>query len=408
MYAVLTVSQMIEKQAHLQFRNRIREIIQPGNLQAILSQELNSILAEALNAQLASERDQALGRAPYERKPSPARNGFKAAKCPGLFGPLTLRRPVVRKGSLPSPLLTALKHTGEHLRDFLALRFWLRGASTRATAAEINAALGTRLSHSTVSSISNALEPTLREWESRPIPAGICYLFLDALYLPVRRPGFTSKQALLTALGLDETGQRHILGFMLGDRESQHSWEAFLSDLLARGLSRDSLRLIVSDEHKGIEAAVSSRLARPHQFCLVHKLRNLRLRVAAPDRKAFMADVHEVFWAADRESARQALGRLEARWQRAYPKAVALTLHRFDDYTRFFNEPEKFWTILRSNNVLERFNRELRRRLRSAGAMHSELEVLKLTWAVSQAQEQRWAKRKLWTKRSAQSMEKAA
>jgi len=405
---VLTVSQMIEKHANQQLRNRIREIVQPGSLQAIMSQEVNSILAEALNTQLAAERDQALGRASYERKPGPSRNGYKAVKCPGLFGPLALRRPVIRKGYLRSPLLAALKDAGKNLRNLLAERFWLRGASTRATAAEINAALGTRLSHSTISSITNALEPTLREWESRPIPAGICYLFLDALYLPVRRPGFTSEQALLAALGLDETGRRYILGFMLGDRESRDAWEAFLSSLLARGLSREALRLVVSDEHKGIEAAVASCLARPHQLCLVHKLRNLRLRVAAPDRKAFMADIHDVFWAADRESARQALGRLEARWQRAYPKAVAITIQRFEDYTRFFAEPEKFWTILRSNNVLERFNRELRRRLRSAGAMHSELEVLKLTWAVSEAQEQRWAKRKLWTKKKKQPMKLAA
>ncbi len=121
-----------------------------------------------------------------------------------------------------------------------------------------------------------------------------------------------------------------------------------------------------------------------------------------------MADLHVVFWAPNPEAARQALGRLEARWHKAYPKAIALTLYRFEDYTRFFSEPVRFWTILRSNNLLERFNLELRRRLRVAGTMHSELEVLKLTWAVSEAQEHRWAKRKLWTKRTAQPMKMAA
>ena len=403
-----SVSQMIKKQAHQQVRNRIREIVQPGTLQAIFAQELNNIIGDALNTQLAAERDQALGRAAYERKPGPARNGFKSTRCPGLFGPLTLRRPVLRKGSLASPLLFALKQTGQHLRDFLALRFWLRGASTRAVAQELNSALGTKLSHSTISNISNALEPTLRAWESQPIPAGTCYLFLDALYLPVRRPGFTSEQALLAALGLDANGKRYILGFMLGDRESADSWSAFIKSLLARGLSRDSLRLVISDEHKGIEAAVSNFLAVPHQLCVIHHQRNIRLRVASPNRKAFMADFHDIFWAVSREAARQALGRLEARWKAAYPKAVALTIHRFDDFTRFFNEPQHLWTILRSTNILERFNRELRRRLNSAGAMHSELEVMKLTWAVSQAQEQRWAKRKLWTKRVAQPLKKAA
>ena len=401
-----SVPYLIQQNAHLHIRNKVREILQPGTLTHLIGLEVNSIISEALNARLISERDQALGHLPYERHASgQSRNGFKTTSRPGLFGPMTLRRPVLRKGTLHSPLLSALKSAGSHLRDFLAVRLWLRGASTRSVAQELNSALGTKLSHSTISNLSNALEPTLRAWESRPIPDGICYLFFDALYLPVRRPGFTSKQALLAALGIDENGQRHILGFMLGDRENQDSWGAFLDDLLSRGLSRSTLRLVISDEHKGIEAAVSSRLACPHQLCLVHKLRNLRLRVPSPDRKTFMADLHDIFWASNREAARQALGRFEARWGKAYPKAVALTLHKFEHYTCFFSEPEKYWTLLRSNNILERFNRELRRRLRSAGAMHSELEVLKLTWAVSEAQENRWTKRRLWTNRT---MKKAA
>lgn len=389
-----TTSQMIERFGNQTARARVRQAVQPGTLKTVIEAELNTLIADALNAQLKAEQDALLGRAPYARVPeSPSRNGFKRFWLTGLFGKLALRRPVVRTGSLRSPLLEALRGAGRQLRDSLAVAFWLRGASTRATADELNATLGTRLTRSTVTTLTNALEPAVKAWEARAIPDGIRYLFLDALYLPMRRPGFTHEQALLVALGVDGRGHRHVLGIMLGDRESEASWTALIQDLLRRGLVRKDLRLVISDEHKGIEAAVTKRLGVAHQLCVVHLLRNVKARVASPDWKAFLADLHEVFWASSPAAARQALGRLEARWQGRYPKAVAIATHRFEDFTRFFAEPPRFWMLLRSTNLLERFNRELRRRLRPAGAMQSELEVSKLVWSVATGQEDRWAGR---------------
>jgi len=183
--------------------------------------------------------DEALAREPYERvEGSPKRNGFKLVSLPGLWGRMTLRRPVVRAGTLRLRLLEALKAGGRRLRDVLAVRFWLRGASTAAVAEELREVIGARMSKSTVSTLSNALEPVIRDWETRPVPADIRYLFLDALYLPVRRPGFTKDQALLLALGVDSQDRRHVLAFALGDRESKDSWTSLLKDLLARGLDR--------------------------------------------------------------------------------------------------------------------------------------------------------------------------
>jgi len=396
---MLAVSQLIQDAARRQLKNQIHGSLDRADLRELVVQEMNSEIVSALNAQLVMQRNEILGQ-PYQRRPGRiARNGFKTTSVPGLWGSMTLRRPVVRQGTLRLPLLDALKGAGSRLVDLLATRFWLRGTATRAVAEELNLTLGSRLHASTVSTLTNALEPVLRDWESRRIPEGICYLFIDALYLPVKRPGFTSKQALLVAIGVDESSRRHVLGFLLGDRESQESWEALLKDLLDRGLKRELLRLVVSDEHKGIETAVASRLGVPHQLCVVHMMRNARARVAAPDRQAFMLDIHATYWAATREDARQALGALQGRWGQRYPAAVRIVSQRFDDHMRFFEQPQHLWPLLRSTNLIERFNRELRRRFRPAGAMHSELEVLKLTWSVAEAQEKRWSGRK-WSARA--------
>lgn len=404
---MLTINQIIEKIAHRQLRGRVRLALQAGTLNFIVAQEINSTIAEALNAQLVAERDAAIGRLPYERVAgSTKRNGFKPFTFSGLWGRIKLRRPAVRAGSLFLPLAEALRAAGTGLRDLLAMRFWLRGCSSRAVAQELNAAIGAKMSHSTVTKLTNALEPVLREWETRPIPKEIAYLLLDAIYLPVRRPGFVSKQALLVALGVTPDGRRHVLGFMLGDRESADSWKALVKDLLSRGLDRSALRLAVSDEHAGIEEAVKELLGVPHQLCVVHLLRNVRLRVAAPHRKAFLESFSAIFWAETREDALKAVGAMQAHWSAVYPKAVSLTLRRFEDHLRFMSEPTRFWTLLRTTNLIERFNLELRRRLNSAGTIHSELEALKLIWAVSEAQEARWSKR-LWKARKVQEKEVA-
>jgi putative transposase len=279
----------------------------------------------------------------------------------------------------------------------LAARSWLRGLSTRAVASELRAATGARISASQVSTLTNALAPVAEAWARRPIRAVVDYVLLDAFYLPVRRAAATASQALLVALGIGADGSRTVLGFWLGDREAEDSWSALLQDLLARGLNREALHLVVSDDHKAINVAVAKLLAVRHQLCVVHRMRNVRYRVATKDRPAFLADFRAIFWAPSREVALTAAGRFQARWEHAYPKAVTLTLDRLERFLEFFAEPKALWPLLRSTNLIERFIREGRRRLDSAGAMQGDGEVAKLFWSISVEQEKRWAQRRYWS-----------
>ena len=152
--------------------------------------------------------------------------------------------------------------------------------------------------------------------------------------------------------------------------------------------------MVISDDHKAIDAAVAQTLGVAHQFCVIHKMRNALVRVAAHHRTAFFKDFKAIFWADSRDTAFLALGQLQERWQRLYPKATQIVTREPERFLRFFDQPAPLWTILRSSNLIERFNRELRRRLRPAGAMQTEHELWKLVWSVSTEQEKRWAKRK--------------
>lgn len=395
-------NQLIQSIISLKIRQQIHNCMEPGTVQNIVEDSFNKTFSHIMNEALRQEEAEILAREPYQRQSdSVQRNGYKKCKIPGVYGPMTLKRPVVRKGTLVLPLLGVLKKAGKGLIATLASAFWLKGASTRNTAIILSETLGTKMSASDVSKITNALEPGLKEWENRPIPEGIVYLLLDALYLPVQwkktlslKEGFTAKQALLCGIGIDTQGEAHFLGHLLGDRESLESWEAYLGNLLTRGLNPSILRLVISDEHKAIIAAVQNKLNTPHQYCVFHKMKNIRLRIPSRDRKAYLEDFKDIFWADSRDEAVRAVGLLEGKWADRYPKAVELTLANLDNFLMFMNEPKERWKALRTSNRIERFNGELRRRLRPAGTIHSELELTKIIWSVSEAQERTWKTRK--------------
>jgi putative transposase len=404
-----SVSQNLSRVTHQIIAKRIENLLQPGDVLALIEDQTHKILAKALNTALEDELSTALGREPHQHgADGRLRNGAKMVSVPGFFGRLWLRKPVLRSATPESPLLTALRRSGKTLVQSLATRFWLRGASTRATSEELNRAFGTKLRAADVSTLTNALLPSIEAWLARPVPADIRYLYLDALYLPAKKLGFTTKQALLVAMGIDGQGRYQTLGFIFGDREDKDTWTAILKDLLNRGLNRSALQLVISDEHKAIFAAVAETLALPHQLCLVHKQRNARTRVAAKDRKAFTQDFTRVFWADTRDQVMLALGQLKSRWGSRYPKAVEITEANLDHSLAFMTQPKALWTILRSSNPIERFIRELRRRMRPAGAMMSEGEVWKLVWAVATEQERRWAGRRATGYAAIRSEEKLA
>ncbi|MGH3850275.1 MAG: IS256 family transposase, partial [Pseudonocardiaceae bacterium] len=208
------------------------------------------------------------------------------------------------------------------------------------------------------------------------------------------RDSFTSKQALLAAVGLTPEGRRFVLGLLLGDTENIDSWSALINDLLNRELNRNAIAMVISDDHKAIHSAVEQTLGLPHQLCVVHKMRNALARVSSQHRKEFYHDFTAIYWAPSRQEAFQALGRLQNKWNPVYPKAVNISSANAERFLLFMDQPRHLWATLKSTNLIERFNRELRRRLRPAGALPSENALFKLVWSVSVEQEKRWSRQK--------------
>ena len=226
-------NQLIQSILYHRISQQFEHYMQPGVIQNVMSDIINKQLILVLNDTLKKEMDKSLARKPDERADgSIKRIGYKETVIPSFGGSITLKRPVVRKGTLRLPLLDALKQVGRDMTAGLASAFWLKGTSARNTAMILNESFGTKISPTTISNITNALEPEIRIWENRQIPSDIIYIFVDALYLPVSwrkttfgNAGFTAKQALLCGLGIDSLGTTYFLGHLLGDRKNTDSWE---------------------------------------------------------------------------------------------------------------------------------------------------------------------------------------
>lgn len=405
-----SVNQLLESRMHKNVRMKVRSCTQPGAIGNIIDSEMHAFLADVLQEKLSEEQAVLLGRRPYQRGgDSRKRNGFKPLRLKGLFRKIVIKRPVLRTATPQSPIIALFKAFGSGIVAMIASRFWLRGTSTRATAEELNRTFGTKLNSSDISRFTDVMLPDVVAWLERPITETFEYLFLDAIYLPFKMPGKTEDEALLCAVGLSKDGKRSVLGFLIGNRENHDSWSALLNDLKKRGLSRDTIEMVISDEHKAIVSAVAETIGKPHQLCIVHKMRNALARVyGKKHRKEFYADFKAAYWAASKTESLRALGRLEARWSRQYPKATAIACRSPEDFLRFMEHQKNFWTILRSTNLIERFNRELRRRLNPAGAMHGENEIWKLAGTVAIEQDKRWAKRAFRKSESVKELKLAA
>jgi len=119
-------------------------------------------------------------------------------------------------------------------------------------------------------------------------------------------------------------------------------------------------------------------------------MKNVQVRIPSKDKEDFMADFREIFWADSKDESLKAVGRLQAKWDERYPRIVEQVLANLEHFLIFMEEPEERWKNLRTSNRIERFNRELRARLNPAGTIHSELELSKIVWSVSSAQEEGW------------------
>ena len=321
------------------------------------------VLVQAVAQALIEAQAQAHFGVPWNAKglprPNGYRNGYKPRGLQTVAGSLELEVPQARDGSFRPSLFDRWQRSE---RAMLAAcgEMVLAGVSNRKVTKLAEEAFGAEVSASLVSQLMKDLEPALEAFRTRPL-GEFPYLLVDARFDKVREDHRVSGRAFLWASGVNEKGEREVLGWLDWRGETEVSWERLFNSLKARGLK--GVQLVVSDAHGGLVKAAEAGLpGAAWQECQAHFLRRAVEQVKMVDQKAFRSDVRAVLHAPDRERAMDEMKLLRERWEKKAPKAVAYVEEHLDSLLAVLDFPETHHKRLRTTNMVERVNEELKRK----------------------------------------------
>jgi putative transposase len=351
---------------------------------------IRGIVQIAVQEFLEAEMDQALGAAKGERTDGRLgyRSGYYPRKLIARVGTLELRVPQDRQGRFSTEIFSRYQRSEKALVAAL-IEMYVQGVSTRKIKAVSEELCGHEFSASTISELNATLDEELERFARQRLEGEYPYLILDARYEKVREAGVIRSRAVLVAIGIDWEGRRRILGVELAGRESATSWRDFLLGLKARGLC--GVRMAVTDDHAGLKRALAEVLPEAAwQRCYVHFLRNALDHLP---RKAADDCLTELRWLYDRRDAAEARLHLRAwleRWAAKYPKLCAWVEESIEETWTFYRQPREHHKHLKSTNLLERLNQELKRRTHVVRIFPNEQSCLRLIRALASEQHEEW------------------
>jgi putative transposase len=376
---------------HTMPRGKLRPTLE--EVKALLAQDrdfLRPIVEAVLQELLEAEMTEALGAEKGERTPARLgyRSGYYGRTLVTRVGKLELRVPQDRHGRFSTELFERYQRSEKALVAALA-EMYVQGVSTRKVKAITEELCGHSFSASAISAINIRLDEELAQFAGRRLDEAYPYLILDARYERVREAGVIGNQAVLLAIGIGWDGRRSILAVELANRESRSSWREFLLQLRKRGLS--GIEFVVSDDHAGLRQAIVEILPEAAwQRCYVHFLRNALDYVP---RKVDDDCLRELRWLYDRRDlaeARRDLAAWLAKWQATYPKLCSWVEEHIEETLTFYRLPRQHHKHLKSTNLLERLNEEIKRRTHVVRIFPNAQSCLRLVRALAVEMHENW------------------
>lgn len=344
--------------------NQIQE--QPQGLFDMIRHEVRDTVAGYLSNMMDVELTSFLGRKRYERtkEGSNHRNGsYKRAYTLKGIGEVNVRVPRDRKGEYSTKVIPRSKQYEDVLREDLCTMF-LGGISTRNLSLLSERLIGRRISPTEVSKASKELTTAVEAWRTRDLSQEpIKYIYVDGTLFPMRIAKSIERIPLLVAIGVTELGYRTVLGLQAGDKESATSWREFFKDLKIRGLEAGRVQLGIMDGLPGLEKVFAQEF--PHsriQRCQVHVARNVLAKVPQKLKKKIADEVRSIFYASSRQKAEKFFYQLKDQWEQDLPSAVKCLENNLSSCLTYLSFPPQEWISLRTTNVIERLNKEFKRR----------------------------------------------
>jgi putative transposase len=344
----------------------------------VLQEVLEAEMTETLQAKPSERTSERLG----------LRSGSYSRTLITRVGKLELRVPQDRQGRFSTQLFERYQRSEKALVSALA-EMYVQGVSTRKVKAITEELCGHSFSASSISDINKTLDEQLAQFASRRLDEEYPYLILDARYERVRENGTIHKRAVLVAIGINWDGRRCVLGVDLANRESISSWKEFLLGLRTRGLT--GVELVVTDDHAGLRVAIAEVLPEAAwQRCYVHFLRNCLDHLP---RKGDDDCLRELRWIYERRNLGEARNDLVAwitKWESRYAKLVAWVEENIEETLTFYRLPPQHHKHLKSTNMLERLNEELKRRTHVVRIFPNPASCLRLVRALGVETHENW------------------
>jgi putative transposase len=351
---------------------------------------LKALMRAAFQEVLEAEMTEALGAGKSERTERRLghRSGYYERDLITRIGKIELRVPQDRGGRFSTELFERYARAEKALLAALA-EMYVQGVSTRKVKAITEELVGHSFSASSISAIVKRLDGELERFMRRQLAEPFPYLIVDARYEKVRVDHVIRDQAVMIAIGIGWDGRRQVLAIEVAHRESAPSWSAFLRGLKERGLH--GVEFVVSDDHDGLKKAIRETLTGCHwQRCYVHFLRNALDHLP---RKGDAECLQELRWMYDRRSLKEAKSDLAAwikKWGDRYAKFVDWVEENIEQTFTYFVLPAAHHKHMKSTNMLERFNEEIKRRTRVVRIFPNEASCLRLIRALGVERHETW------------------
>jgi putative transposase len=345
--------------------NEIRQ--QPESLFEMIRVNVQETVGQYLSALMDSEITHHLGRERYERSVSGESN-HRNGSYPRNFtlkgiGKVGVKVPRDRKGEFNTQVIPRSIQYENALREDLCSIF-LAGVSTRTLSMMSERLIGRSISPTEVSEASKQLAGAVEEWRERDLSEErYKYIFVDGTLFSMRIDGAIDKVPILVAIGVTETGHRTVLGLQFGDKESASSWREFFKDLKRRGLNAAAVTLGIMDGLPGLEKVFKEEFKRSKvQRCQFHVASNVLAKVPRKLKKKIGDEIRSIFYASTRKKALEFFKNFKERWEDELPSAVKCLQNALNACLTYLDFPKEEWICLRTTNVIERVNKEFKRR----------------------------------------------
>lgn len=380
------------------------KLLNPHILEALssLSQDglisLNPVLEKLMNELMKLEREQVIGASHYERTEDRKGycNGFKNKTLATRSGKLELKVPQTRGISFYPQCLERGERSERALKLAVA-EMYFSGVSTRRVKQITEELCGMEISSTQVSRLASLLDDELEKFRKRPLEE-MSIIYLDAHYEKVRHEGQVRDLAILKGVGINKEGKREVLGVSCSLSEAEVHWRNFIEDMLSRGLK--GVQLIVSDDHKGLKAALRSSLPSvPWQRCIFHLCQNAQHYSPSIGMRGEIAQaVRDIYQAIDLTEARRRMKETVDRYKGKAEKFCDWLESNFEEGLAFYSFARAMWKKIRTVNMVENLNKEVRRRTNVVRVFPNEESALRLIAAVLADKHEDWAGEKIYLK----------